>query len=282
MSRSRSYINSISDRIFWLVRLLVFLSLVTLAIGIYRYLLIDIFDGGAPVGAFVLLWLFSAYIILPRLHRRLTKLYLPNYFIGRVRTGDGLLGDPVNLAVIGSGEQLVKAMEAAGWTLAEELSWRTSLKMMRASIQGRSYLNAPVSSLYLFSRPQQYAFEIEINGNPRKRHHVRFWPTPKGWWLPGGYKADWLGAATLDKHVGLSLLTGQITHKIDADIDKERDFVVKSLVQAKVTDKVTVVEHFASAFRDRNGGGDQIHTDGSLPFLVLAGFPGDIGKKRSK
>ena len=46
-------------------------------------------------------WVFFAYLVLPRLHRILTRLYVPGYFIGRARTSDGLLGDPVNLALLG-------------------------------------------------------------------------------------------------------------------------------------------------------------------------------------
>ena len=34
-----------------------------------------------------------AYLLLPRIHQILTALYVPDYFIGRTRTSDGLLGD---------------------------------------------------------------------------------------------------------------------------------------------------------------------------------------------
>ena len=56
-----------------------------------------------------------------RLHRILTRIYLPYYFIGRARTSDGLLGDPVNVALLGSEEQLHSAMHQAGWTLADDV-----------------------------------------------------------------------------------------------------------------------------------------------------------------
>jgi hypothetical protein len=269
MRKIKLWWTSAGDLLNWLIRLGIFVLLIVTAVQIYRYLLSNIIDGRLRVTTFVLFWLFSAYIVLPRIHRRLTKLYLPSYFIGRVRTSDGLLGDPVNMAIIGSGRQLVDAMEKAGWTLADDLSLKSSVKMTLSSIRRKSYRSAPVSSLYLFSEKQSYAFQMEINGNPRARHHVRFWRTPRDWWLPGGYRADWLGAATFDKHVGFSLFTGQITHKIDSDIDKERDFVCKSLKSAKAVKKVEVVEHFSSGFHDRNGGGDRIHTDGALPFVNL-------------
>ena len=37
----------------------------------------------------VVFWGFVAYLLLPRLHRILTRLYVPGYFIGRTRTADG-------------------------------------------------------------------------------------------------------------------------------------------------------------------------------------------------
>src|SRR3954451_23109775 len=46
----------------------------------------------------VVFWLVLAHLALPRLNRILSSIYVPNYFIGRTRTSDGLLGDPLNLA----------------------------------------------------------------------------------------------------------------------------------------------------------------------------------------
>lgn len=65
---------------------------------------------------------------MPRLHRILSSLYVPNYFIGRTRTADGLLGDPVNVALRGSEAQLHQAMIDAGWTIADENHRSVSLE----------------------------------------------------------------------------------------------------------------------------------------------------------
>lgn len=218
------------------------------------------------------IWIVLAYIVIPRLHRRLTKLYLPNYYIGRTRTAEGLLGDPVNLAFIGKKRDLIKAMERAGWTRADDLNLRSTLKMITHSLMRKSYPHAPVSSLFLFSNKQSFAFQQEVGGNTSKRHHIRFWRTPRGWYLPGGFKADWLAAATFDRSVGFSIYTFQITHKIEANIDTERDFVIRSLRSASPAIQVEIHKHFASAYHDRNGGGDLIQTDGAMPFLTLPDY----------
>lgn len=250
------------------LRLIGLILLLVIATVLYHYIIHHVFKTKQRYFTyFVGLWLLLAYVILPHLYRWLSKIFLPNYFIGRTQAGDGMLADPVNLAVIGSQNKLINGMIAAGWKQADKLNFKSSLRMIYAAIAGRHYSSAPVSSLFLFSNKQNLAFEKDVGGNPRRRHHARFWKTPNNWWLPGGYRADWLGAATFDTNVGLSLFTGQITHKIDSNVDKERDFVVSDLKQS--AEGIKWVKHFTSSYNTRNGGGDIIHTDGALPFIQL-------------
>ena len=217
----------------------------------------------------VVFWGALAYLVLPRLHRILTAIYVPDYFIGRARTSDGLLGDPVNLALHGSEAEVHQAMDAAGWTRADDLTFRTGMGIVKSTLTRKSYLRAPVSPLLLFGRKQDFAYQQEVDGSPGKRHHVRFWKCPDGWKLPGGHPADWLAAGTYDKSVGLSLYTLQITHKIADDTDDERDFIVKTVLDAEPAATVSVIRDFSTGYHSRNGGGDTIVTDGDLPVLDL-------------
>lgn len=216
-------------------------------------------------------WVVAAYLALPRLHRVLTELYVPDYFIGRVRTPDGLLGDPVNLALRGSGEQVAAAFEKAGWVVADPITFKSSRRIITSSLTGRSYPEAPVSSLNLFGRAQDVAFQQEVEDSPSKRHHVRLWRCPEGWFLPGGHQVDWLAAGTYDRAVGLSLFTWQVTHKIDADTDAERDYIVETLCHADRDVHVEVIKDFSTGYHHRNGGGDLIDTDGDLPVVDVNG-----------
>lgn len=261
----------IANGVLWLTRLALFLFVLIFALLVYQALIDDIRNNHRSLWVFLALWLFTSYFVLPRIHRLLSKIYIPNYYLGRVRTTDGLLGDPVNLAITGNKQQLTDTMKAAGWHIADPLSIKSRYKMAVASIFKRSYPTAPVSSLFLFNQKQVLAFEQQIGGNPRKRHHVRFWPTPEGWWLPGGYEADWLGAATYDRRVGLSAFTFQITHKVAVDTDQERNYVVKTLKESNSKTQVNTVPHFTTAYHSRNGGGDAIATDGAMPFIALLG-----------
>ncbi|GGR26358.1 LssY C-terminal domain-containing protein [Agromyces mediolanus] len=218
---------------------------------------------------FLAFWLLLAYLVLPRLHRILTTIYVPDYFIGRARTSDGLLGDPVNLALLGEEGAIHEAMRGAGWTRADDVDAASSWRIILSTITRRSYDEAPVSPLFLFGRMQDFAYQQEVEGNPAKRHHVRFWRTPEGWLLPGGRRVDWLAAGTFDRAVGFSLFTLQITHKIDADTDVERDHIVRTVLDSGVPASVDVIRDFSTGYHSRNGGGDTITTDGDLPVLAL-------------
>lgn len=215
----------------------------------------------------VVFWLVLAYLALPRIHQILSILYVPDYYIGRSRTVDGILGDPINMAFLGEEEDVHLAMRAAGWTMADDITLSSSAKIVIASVLGRSYPSAPVSPLYLFGRSQSFAYQQEVDGDPSQRHHIRFWQVPPGWVMPGGYRVDWLAAATFDRAVGLSLFTFQVTHKIDENIDLERDHVVRSIRRSCPVATVSVIADAQTAYHSRNGGGDRVVTDGHMPVL---------------
>lgn len=168
-------------------------------------------SGWASVAWLLVFWAVLAYLALPRLHRVLSGIYVPNYFFGRTRTSDGLLGDPVNLALTGSAEQIHDVMRRAGWIEADPVDLTSSARIVTASLSRRSYPRAPVSPLFLFGRQQEFAYQQEVQGNPSQRHHVRFWPCPPDWLLPGGHRVDWLAAGSYDRAVGLSFFTFQVT-----------------------------------------------------------------------
>jgi hypothetical protein len=254
--------------VLWMLKRVGFLvAVIVSGWAVFEFLIVPIIDDDDRIGAFLVLWLVVAYVLLPRVQRVLAKIYVPDYFVGRTRTNEGLLGDPVNLAVIGTEEALVDAMIDAGWTRADDLTFRSGLRLVRCTILRRRYPAAPVSPLFLFTRKQDYAFEQEIVGKPSRRHHVRFWKCPEGWYMPGGLRADFVGAGTYDRSVGFSMFTLQITHKIGEDTDLERDHILQTMEQAGGVTSVHWVQNYFSGYHSRNGGGDAISTDGNLPVI---------------
>ena len=145
----------------------------------------------------IVLAVVLVYLVLPRVHRILTTIYVPDYFVGRTRTSEGLLGDPLNLAVCGGRDELATAMDRAGWKLADPVTARSTYRIIRSTLTGTPYPTAPASPLFLFGREQDATFQQEDGGDASKRHHVRFWKTPDDWPLPGGARVDWLPTGPL-------------------------------------------------------------------------------------
>ncbi len=174
---------------------------------------------------------------------------------------DGIPGDPLNVALVGSEAELIRAMALAGWVPADPTRLGSSLRIAKSVVFKKHYETAPVSKLYLFDRPQDLAFERPEGENARRRHHVRLWRDAD---LGLDGRQLWLGAATFDASVGMSHFTGQITHHIDGDIDAERERLMADLTAAGQLTSLCQVTGVGAAWQGRNGGGDRYFTDGEL------------------
>jgi hypothetical protein len=194
----------------------------------------------------------GAYVILPRTARISLKIlqhkHIPRYTI----TGDGLPGDPVNLVLIGTRQQLHAAFTAAKWETSDRLSLTSSWRMAQSFVTNSPYPTAPFSTLYLFGRGQDFGFQKAIDNSPRKRHHIRFWALSMeqverklgtaDLWLtsdrpPDDARVLWVGAGTKDTGFSLTKLTFQFTHATDSDTNLERDYIISELTKANaVTD----------------------------------------------
>jgi hypothetical protein len=181
-------------------------------------------------------------------------------------TADGHPGDPLNVALVGTEADVHVAMLNARWYPADPITLRSAMRIAAGVVFDRPYDNAPVSSLYLWGRKEDLAFEQPLGNDPRRRHHVRFWQSEK---RDARGRPLWMGAATFDTRVGLSHTTGQITHHISADVDMERDKVIADLTQAGDLSRVQWIDGFHKEVSGTNGGGDPWHTDGRLAVGVL-------------
>ena len=231
--------------------------------------------------ALALTYGIGAYVILPRAVRMGLKILqrkrVPRFSI----TGDGLPGDPVNLVLIGTLQQLRAAFAHAGWSEAERLGLASSWRMVRAFVFNSPYSTAPFSTLYLYGRGQDIGFQKAIDDSPRQRHHIRFWALSPAraeatvgtasFWLntdrpPQGAHVFWVGAGTKDTGFSLTRLTFQITHATASDTNAERDYVIAELRQNGAIEDVNTY---------RSGGHLPLHvnhyiTDGEVTVANLA------------
>lgn len=182
------------------------------------------------------------------------------------RTSSGIPGEPINVGLVGSKDGVLCAMHAAGWYPADPITLRSSIKIIGSALLDRPYKTAPVSSLYYENRREDVAFEKPIGSSADQRNHVRYWQV-----LESGQEGRpvWLGAATRDSGVELSHDTGQVTHRIDADIDAERAFLTSQLIAAEVVEATYEVIGVGPTLNGRNGGGDRYYTDGEIVIARL-------------
>lgn len=221
--------------------------------------------------ALVLLVLAGVYLVLAYLVLPMFWIHYEHHpaFEGlpkRTVTGDGIPGDPINLALIGAEAEVIGAFQRAGWRRPAKLGLRSDVEIGASVLLDRPDPTAPVSRLFLFGREEDLAFEHEVGRSAKQRNHVRFWRDDTAG-IAG--RPLWLGAASFDRGVGVSHRTGQITHHIAPDIDAERDRVMADLTAAGQLSVEFEVTGVGPTLDGRNGGGDRFFTDGEIYVGVL-------------
>ena len=184
----------------------------------------------------------------------------------RVSDPNGNPGDMVNVLIIGTQDQVVQVFTAAGWVQVDKTAGNTALIAVLDSLEKKDYLTMPMSTLFLFNRPQDYGF---AHGEAVKvvmsRNHLRLWKSP--------YEVDgrplWCVAATHDIGFERDQRNNGVTHKIDPAIDGEREYVNGTLSATGLVvqrDHVTPANPLITA---KTATGGEFHSDGRILVLVL-------------
>jgi LssY C-terminus len=76
----------------------------------------------------------------------------------------------------------MKVLAAAGRVQVDRSVQETVLTGLLNTLEGKDYITMPMSTLYLFKRPQDYGFaHAEPVRVAMSRNHLRAWVI--GWWL---------------------------------------------------------------------------------------------------
>ncbi|MFA5004442.1 MAG: LssY C-terminal domain-containing protein [Candidatus Saccharimonadales bacterium] len=233
------------------IKRLMVLAVGLLVVYMAVYHVFPIFDRRLPLAlALFTTYVIMAYAAIPALFRGIRFFWRPSHIPLYSVTPDGFASDPVNIGLVGTRPQVILAMEAAGWQLADHKSLRTMAQALILTFLGQSYPAAPMSSLFLFGRKQDLGFELEIENSRGYRHHVRFWSTdaetPESFthhthfwqhlYRPHHRKSDrqlWVGAASKDVGFAPIRHNAQLTHMIDPDTNAERELIVADLEKSK-------------------------------------------------
>lgn len=216
--------------------------------------------------ALLIVYLTLAYVVLPALWTHHEHEPGLASFPMVTRTGADIPGDPLNVGLVGSKEDILRAMQAAGWFPADAITLRSSIDIVGSVVLDRPYHDAPVSPLYYDGKKEQLAFEKPDGKSADRRHHVRLWLVlEKG--TDG--RPVWLGSVTFDRGVGLSHDTGQVTHHIGPDIDAERGLLMRDLRQAGMVEAFFQISGVGPTLLAWNGEGDRYYTDGEIDVARL-------------
>ncbi len=191
----------------------------------------------------------------------------------RISDKDGNPGDMVNFLLLGTENQMKQAFTTAGWVKVDPDVKGTILAGVLASVSKESYLTMPMSQLYLFDRPQDYGWaHAEPIAVVASRNHLRVWKAP----FTVSGQVLWVGAATHDIGFERDQRNNGVTHKIDPDIDLERDYVEKTLSSTGLVSEVTHFRPQHPMQEAKTATGGSFHSNGQVLVLKLAGAGKDL------
>jgi hypothetical protein len=184
----------------------------------------------------------------------------------RVHDLEGNPGDMVNFALIGNEDQVKTAFAASGWLQVDKTTQDAVLHGLIATFSHEAYTQMPMSTLYLFGRSQDLSFARAAPlAVAAIRHHLRVWKTTQ---LVGG-RPLWVGSATHDNGFERDQRNGGVTHHIDPDVDKERDFLEQSFADSGSIEGAAYVSPADALTAAKTATGGSFHSDGRIVVLEL-------------
>jgi len=193
-----------------------------------------------------------------------------------VTNKDGLRnGDPLNLVIVGGIDDAMPALVRRGWRPTEQTWLGSVIKMMKSGLAGERYPYAPVSPLYLYGRPQDFALQ-KARDNIHQRNHLRLWLSPMRY----HGKLVWVGQISRDIGTRFTIHSAYLmTHKIDPDVDEARTALLEDMVYSQSLVKLGLVKGVGAATKDaprHNLTEDPYYTDGFRGVLIFDVKPSAI------
>jgi hypothetical protein len=184
----------------------------------------------------------------------------------RIQDEQGNLGDNTNFIVVGNEKQVVRAFMAAGWVEVDRSHGDAVTAGIQAILSRKAYVSLPMSELTLFGRVQDHGL---AQGDPiqviAERHHFRIWKAP--------FQVDgaefFVGAGTHDIGFDRDARNNGITHKIDPEIDKERDYIGMSLKESGLVAKTEYVTPSQPSKEAITATGATFKSDGRILVIYL-------------
>jgi len=181
-------------------------------------------------------------------------------------------GDPLNLVLVGSKNDILAALIRRNWH-ATEIIWSQAIgRTFKSFLIGERYRYSPISSLYVYGRRQDIAWQ-KARGTVNERNHMRFWLSS----IRFRGKTVFVGQISRDIGVKFTLKSPTIsTHVIDPDVDEARRYFIEDLAYSQALTRfgfVKGVEAVSKEAPKMNLVGDPYYTDGFRAVLFFEPRP---------
>jgi hypothetical protein len=188
----------------------------------------------------------------------------------RTYTRQHKVADVINLALLGTREQVEAAFQRANWVGSDRFSKRAFLSQFYALLNDSSYARAPMMPMLVDERPPDMTFQKSLNSFS-KRDHLRVWKSEES--FEGS--SIWVAAATHDVGASLSVRRQRFVHHIEADIDEERAKVIRDLRLTGCVESVYLAPRPDVPRHTSNATDEAVITDGELAVIRLKDCPSD-------
>jgi hypothetical protein len=201
---------------------------------------------------------------LPRSQERSSELdTMMDYLPPRVFNAEGREGDMLNLVLVGQREDVENSFERAGWVTTDK--WNP-IFVWHLFLHGTRDATMPMARFYLFGRVQDYSYALpEPGAVVSRRHHLRLWKTD--------HTVDgtpiWVGSATHDVAIEIAKRGRLINHRIDPDVDAERDFVGIDLTNTSTISRQEYLQSADPVFQAETVSGQTYYSDSKVLLLDL-------------
>ena len=181
----------------------------------------------------------------------------------RVLNGEGREGDMLNLIFVAQEDELQEAFARAGWLKVEKSRPQIIWHLL---CQRKHYTRLPMNKLYVFGRAQDYSYSLP---DPRfivaQRHHLRIWKTDR---LVNGVPL-WVAAATHDVSIEFVKRKFRLFHRIDPNVDAEREFIAGNLAEAHQLVREEYLRCAEPVFTAQTATGQAYYSDSRMLLLEL-------------
>jgi len=175
----------------------------------------------------------------------------------------GAAAEPINIIIVANQETLNKAFLDSGWFLLDQISFKTTNKIINNFIKRQTYSETPGLPVFWDTHSNDLGF-----GKPESntsRQHIHLWETS---FITQDNQTIWVGTAHFDKEIKTKGIFILPIHTIDEMVDNEREEIKNSLEKNDFVKSSEKINLTGLTYISKSSGNNFL-TDGQAYILYL-------------